>query len=365
MIVDPSSLIFIAVIGIWAAYLLGHWVRRRDQLATARSIDRFSDAMRVLERRAPAPTVVANSPRAHVIAARRAPGSAAPGAAVTAPVRRGAVAAPVAGGARARTVRPSFDTVAAAGSSEVTSAAGPSDRGRRTAPVAKAVAATRGAVQRFRVRTSSAPAPAPASRPVGVSPAAARRRGRLLAGLVAAAGLAWVFAGVTPLPLLVPALVTGLLLVFVVGLRRALVRERASARRAARTALRSHHATATAPAQSRDVRLARRAAVRAGVPAPEAQPATGTDDHAHPVIDLTATGDVEARPAVATGHSFPSAPAGPGWQPVPVPPPTYTLKPKAPAPARPSAPVPARADAGDAATLDLDEVIERRIASGA
>nr|WP_284288238.1 hypothetical protein [Angustibacter aerolatus] len=28
---DPSSLIFVAIVAIWAAYLLGHWVRRRDQ----------------------------------------------------------------------------------------------------------------------------------------------------------------------------------------------------------------------------------------------------------------------------------------------------------------------------------------------
>ena len=50
---QPSSLIFLVLIAIWAAYLLQHWVRRREHLATARSVDRFSDAMRVLERRSP------------------------------------------------------------------------------------------------------------------------------------------------------------------------------------------------------------------------------------------------------------------------------------------------------------------------
>ena len=50
---QPSSLIFLVIIGIWAAYLLQHWVRRREHLATARSVDRFSDAMRVLERPSP------------------------------------------------------------------------------------------------------------------------------------------------------------------------------------------------------------------------------------------------------------------------------------------------------------------------
>ena len=51
MFVQPSGLIFLVIIAIWAAYLLQHWVRRREHLATARSVDRFSDAMRVLERR--------------------------------------------------------------------------------------------------------------------------------------------------------------------------------------------------------------------------------------------------------------------------------------------------------------------------
>jgi len=46
-----SSLIFLVVIGVWAAYFIQYWVRRRDHLATARSVDQFSQSMRVLERR--------------------------------------------------------------------------------------------------------------------------------------------------------------------------------------------------------------------------------------------------------------------------------------------------------------------------
>ena len=61
--VQPSSLIFLVLIGIWAAYLLQHWVRRREHLATARSVDRFSDAMRVLERRSPMPAFDLSAPR--------------------------------------------------------------------------------------------------------------------------------------------------------------------------------------------------------------------------------------------------------------------------------------------------------------
>jgi hypothetical protein len=47
--VQSSSLIFVVVVAIWAAYLVQYWVRRRDHLATIRSVDRFSAAMRVLD----------------------------------------------------------------------------------------------------------------------------------------------------------------------------------------------------------------------------------------------------------------------------------------------------------------------------
>jgi hypothetical protein len=71
--VQPSSLIFLVLIAIWAAYLLQHWVRRREHLATARSVDRFSDAMRVLERRAPLPDfdLSAPSPRSYTVSPAR------------------------------------------------------------------------------------------------------------------------------------------------------------------------------------------------------------------------------------------------------------------------------------------------------
>lgn len=49
-----SSLFFVVIIAVWFIVMGQHWVRRREDLTTARSVDRFSDAMRVLERR---PTV--------------------------------------------------------------------------------------------------------------------------------------------------------------------------------------------------------------------------------------------------------------------------------------------------------------------
>ena len=73
MFVQPSGLIFLVVIAIWATYLLQHWVRRREHLATARSVDRFSDAMRVLERRVPLPELdqPARRPRSYAVSPAR------------------------------------------------------------------------------------------------------------------------------------------------------------------------------------------------------------------------------------------------------------------------------------------------------
>ncbi|MGB7817203.1 MAG: hypothetical protein WBL35_00505, partial [Ornithinibacter sp.] len=59
---SPSSLIFVVLLGVWAAYFLQHWIRRRDHLATARSVDQFTAAMRVLERRDVAPRTDLSTP---------------------------------------------------------------------------------------------------------------------------------------------------------------------------------------------------------------------------------------------------------------------------------------------------------------
>ncbi len=50
-----SSLIFLVVIGLWLAYLVPSWVRRREHLSASRFNDRFSTAMRVLDRREDVP----------------------------------------------------------------------------------------------------------------------------------------------------------------------------------------------------------------------------------------------------------------------------------------------------------------------
>lgn len=58
----PSSLIFAVIVAVWAAYVIQHWVHRREHVATARSVDRFSEAMRVLERRQRRPHVDLSEP---------------------------------------------------------------------------------------------------------------------------------------------------------------------------------------------------------------------------------------------------------------------------------------------------------------
>ncbi len=71
---QPSSLVFLVIIAVWAAYFVQYWVRRREHLATARSVDQFSESMRVLERRSPLP--VANlstpQPRSYAVTPARA-----------------------------------------------------------------------------------------------------------------------------------------------------------------------------------------------------------------------------------------------------------------------------------------------------
>ena len=71
--VQPSSLIFLVIIAIWAAYFIQHWVRRREHLATARSVDQFSESMRVLEHRSPLPAadLSAPQPRSYAVSPAR------------------------------------------------------------------------------------------------------------------------------------------------------------------------------------------------------------------------------------------------------------------------------------------------------
>jgi Flp pilus assembly protein TadB len=54
--VDLSGIIFVALAIGWAVYLIPKALQREDEKALSRSVDTFSDSMRILGRRTPAPT---------------------------------------------------------------------------------------------------------------------------------------------------------------------------------------------------------------------------------------------------------------------------------------------------------------------
>ncbi len=271
---QPSSLIFLVIIAIWAAYLLQHWIRRREHLVTARSIDRFSEAMRVLERRTALTeaTMSAPSPRSYAVSP----------------------------------ARPSRPEVVV----------------KRAQP---SVAATSPRV---------AAAPAPSGRafqaPGGLS-------GRRLRGLSLLASLALLVVA-TPLALLgaVPGvsvlLAAAVLVLDLAWLRRAAQVERAGRRTTARPARRvreqvaqtARPAAATSTADARETRTA--PAAPAAADAQETEDDEDAEDGERP-YDVQGA-QAEAPPVKAAVDTV----SGTGWQPVPVPPPTYTLKAKAPAP---------------------------------
>src|SRR3954465_8369158 len=68
--VPVSSLIFVVIVAIWAAYLVQHWARRREDAAATRSVESFSEAMRVLEKRPSLPTTELRTPRPNSYAVR-------------------------------------------------------------------------------------------------------------------------------------------------------------------------------------------------------------------------------------------------------------------------------------------------------
>src|SRR6476661_7763294 len=75
--VPVSSLVFVVIVAIWAAYLVQHWARRREDAAATRSMEDFSEAMRVLEKRPALPVTDLSTPRPHSYAVKPAGGARA------------------------------------------------------------------------------------------------------------------------------------------------------------------------------------------------------------------------------------------------------------------------------------------------
>lgn len=310
---QPSSLVFLILIAIWAAYLLQHWVRRREHLATARSVDRFSDAMRVLERRSmrPHPDVSAPRPRSYAVSPAR-------------PSRPGIVVK------RAQTMKPEVPTAPLAA---------------RTAPV---VARTAPSARSARV--VHALAGASARRVRGLSLLASFLLVLVVSPLAALSVLPWWSA------LVVAATLMGDLIV----LRRAAVSERSAGRAEAQARGSASHperAAARGPvyfdAES-DSRVESdiESEYDAQIPYDSQAPAAGAGQMAEPSEVFS-----EVDPS--------------GWAPVPVPPPTYTLKARAADPVPVPAPLTEPEDdegwslEGLVYDCDLDELVQRRTATGA
>jgi hypothetical protein len=213
------------------------------------------------------------------------------------------------------------------------------------------------------VHVSGASAPRrPARRPSTKTPPArpksrtlAARRRRFLLGLAGVAFLTFVLmvAGAIAWPF--QFVIDLVLVAFVVHLRTQAKRAAAISRERRRAAARSAHLPAPHPA--------RRATQAPAAPSRVAAPAPAWADETTvlPPIAEPPT----AQPAVATGTDDAVYDAS-GWDPVPVPPPTYTMKPKAP-PRRtwtPPAAQPAASTEGPAVSDgdadELDGILEHR-----
>ena len=359
---SPSSLIFLVLLGVWAAYFVQYWVRRRDHVATARSVEQFSEAMRVLERRDPLPSTDLSEPAPASYAVH--PSRAARPQVL---VKRAVASDPAPIGVTAR-----IDDGPDAGAPVAASAGRPSSRPSH----------------------SSSPT-GPQRRPAAVGAGGRRvRPSRRVRGLLLLAALAelllivpLVAFSVLPLWTLAPAfLAVGAALFFLrsgVRAERALVR--AARRRSADLARRRAAAPVTptaagvrrspAPAASTRPAVARSApAARAdvavetvpevgssAVATPAEPPAAGTDAPlAEPLVAQVAPAPTEAAydvmVPIVDDDDIPLT-----WDPVPVPRPTYTMKAKAERPGvAPAAVTPDHAPVvREGAESDYDE---RRVA---
>ncbi len=310
----PSSLIFAVILAVWAAYLMQHWVRRRDHIATARSVDRFSEAMRVLERRQYTPHLDLSEPtaRSYALSLTR------PGAPDVV-VKRAQPSASVAPTAVAPTP---------------------------VVPVARETKFHAGTPRAAKIRPT---ATASANNSV-------RNRGVLLLVAAAVMLVGTALGTMAVLPWWTIPVGIGVFVVALFAVRQSVQRAAGSSQRArvappVRTARRTEARTSAAVTSARSARVGRSAAA-AGGGAAAALAATiqnegeelaaaarvAVSEVVHPrvareVYDIDALDQVRAGVSAAEFNEAPEAVEAPliagTWQPVPVPPPTYTLKAKA------------------------------------
>ncbi|MFK5633335.1 MULTISPECIES: hypothetical protein [unclassified Ornithinimicrobium] len=311
-----SSLIFVVILAVWAVYLVQHWIRRREHLATARSVDRFSESMRVLERRrtlqrpqiapAPAPSYGASPlrPARPEVVVKRGTAHGATAVAPTRSYRRGRLVARLRAGA-----------LALAGLTMVTLVALGATGGLPSWTAFVGIAVLAGALVLVRVSVAGARSASVVRRTVARRPArrpAGRPAGR--DGRLAPAGVELAADG-TAYP-------------------------------SGRTLAAQAAAVSARPPAARQG-SARRAVLQRSAPAPthleHLEPAPDTPSPVEPVhvvaalveqqrepqlYDLVEVEASLAPPRPSEGAEVPAAAEG-TWSPTPVPPPTYTLKAKA------------------------------------
>jgi hypothetical protein len=269
--VQPSSLVFLAIVALWAAYLLPQWIRRRDLFAHWREEERDSGGQRIL------------GPRRRREGHGRSTEPLLGSSHGSGPVPDPSEGTDTDDGPAVPPADPGSDNGVAGQDSPPTTVPE-----RSTPPVV----------------TSTSRAPA------------ARRRAQVLAVL----GGLWALSGIGSLigaPIAVPAVMTVLLVAYLVALRAVAVREAArrveSARerpRTARPVVGTSRASQRRPVRPRSAAEARKAAaVVARRRTAAAKALAGEDPSA--VDKLTEDSS---------------------WEPTPVPVPTYTLKPMAPRP---------------------------------
>lgn len=343
--VQPSSLVFLAIVALWVAYLLPQWIRRRDTPAHDRDDDRHSGSLRVLDPRRRRDRGRSTAPLlgpSHGVSAAVRDGD--PG------VEEGGDGNPDAGIGRARATTGSGEPVGS-GEGRGRSAAGSTGDGSSGAPGPPEAGAVRPDASRDGVprdarghgtsagdsvagsgtgsAVGSAPRPgrrpsparaagAAAARAAAVPRAAARRRAQVLLVLVALTATGWLAVPVAGLPVAVAVAATALLGADLIALRVVALRgavRRAAASRAAepRRSAPAADAPAHHPVRQETVQAARAAAATAARRRAAAAAALAADtDSAGEKLSADST-----------------------WNPVPVPPPTYTLKPVVPRPEPP------------------------------
>jgi hypothetical protein len=254
--VQPSSLVFLAIVALWAAYLLPQWIRRRDLFAHWRDQDHGTGGQRILDPR---------RQREH-----------------------GRSTEPLLGAGRAGTTPVAGDDSTPTDGPDCGTASMESD------PVGEHPERDRGPAMTL----------------------SARRRARVLLGL----GSLWAVSGVGTVlgaPVAMPVVLSVLLVAYLVALRVVAVRQlprrpvtAEGQERSAETGRQTARSSTGRPVRSGSVREARHAAaVAARRRAAAAEALSGQE----PVASTELTEDE-------------------GWEPTPVPVPTYTLKPMAPRP---------------------------------